>query len=126
MGFYISTHLARCRRSRLHRDLGWRRPHFQDSFYHFWCAIFACCAGCIFDWRSLLLTDAGLAASTGGPNAHGAAGMVATIPTTLAGVVALLRYVHQQHDVGNPLLDEDVEQLLSTTVSALVTIGGGS
>ena len=50
--------------------------------------------------------------------------MVATVPTTIAGVVALLRYVDEEHARGNKVLyDETFESLISTTVSALDTIG---
>jgi hypothetical protein len=52
--------------------------------------------------------------------------MLGTVPTTLSGVVALLRYISQEHDEGNPILDNDGEELLSTTISALVAIGGVS
>jgi hypothetical protein len=53
--------------------------------------------------------------------------MVATVPTTIAGVVALLRYVDEAHAGGNKLLyDETFEDLISTTVSALDRIGAVS
>jgi len=53
-----------------------------------------------------------------------AAEMVATVPTTIGGVMALLRYVDEEHARGNKLLyDESFEELISTTVSALTRIG---
>jgi hypothetical protein len=51
--------------------------------------------------------------------------MVATIPTTFAGLLALLRYVEREHARGETFLDQDgLEKLISTTVSALEAIGG--
>ena len=53
--------------------------------------------------------------------------MVATVPTTLAGLLALLRYVEHEHARGETLLDEsELEELLSAAVSALERIGGVS
>jgi hypothetical protein len=53
--------------------------------------------------------------------------MVATVPTTIAGVMALLRYVDEEHARGNKILyDETFEGLISTIVSALDTIGAAS
>jgi hypothetical protein len=47
--------------------------------------------------------------------------MIATAPTTLAGLLALLRYVEKEKA---EFLDEDaLKELLSTTVSALASIG---
>ena len=51
--------------------------------------------------------------------------MVATVPTTFAGLLALLSYVKQKHDAGDQILHgETFEELLWTTVSALDGIGG--
>jgi hypothetical protein len=50
--------------------------------------------------------------------------MLATVPTTFAGVLALLRYVEQER---GEFLDETAfKELLSTTVSALATLGAVS
>jgi hypothetical protein len=46
--------------------------------------------------------------------------MAATVPTSIAGLVALLRYVEAEHARGERFLDQGaLEELLSTTVSAL-------
>jgi hypothetical protein len=55
--------------------------------------------------------------------------MAATVPTTLAGLLALLRYVEKMHngDGGEEMLDEDgLVELVSTTISALERIGAVS
>lgn len=53
-------------------------------------------------------------------DSNACAEMVATIPTTFAGVMALLRFVDEEHARGNKLLyDETFEVLISTTISAL-------
>jgi hypothetical protein len=55
--------------------------------------------------------------------------MAATVPTTLAGLLALLRYVEKMHngDGGEEMLDEEgLEKLVSTTVAALEKIGAVS
>jgi hypothetical protein len=53
--------------------------------------------------------------------------MVATVPTTIAGVVALLRYVDEEHARRNELLyDETFEDLISTTAVPLASIGAVS
>jgi hypothetical protein len=53
--------------------------------------------------------------------------MAATVPTTLAGLLALLRYVEKMQDGGNEMLDEAaLVKLVSTTISALERIGGVS
>jgi hypothetical protein len=49
--------------------------------------------------------------------------MVATEPTTLAGLLALLRYVEDEHDRGEKILDESgLEELVSVTVTALAAV----
>jgi hypothetical protein len=53
--------------------------------------------------------------------------MIATAPTTLAGLLALLRYVEQEHARGEKLLDQNgLEELLSATITALGAIGAVS
>ena len=53
--------------------------------------------------------------------------MVATVPTTFAGVLGLLRYVEQRHAKGDKILDEGgLEEVVSTTISALASIGAVS
>jgi hypothetical protein len=49
--------------------------------------------------------------------------MIATAPTTLAGLLALLRYVEEEHDRGEKILDESgLEELVSVTVTALAAV----
>lgn len=53
--------------------------------------------------------------------------LVGTVPTTLAGILALLRYVEHEHARGETFLDQDqLEELLSTTADAVQAIGGVS
>jgi hypothetical protein len=51
--------------------------------------------------------------------------MIATAPTTLAGLLTLLRYVEGEHDRGEKILDENgLEELISVTVTALAAVVG--
>jgi hypothetical protein len=51
--------------------------------------------------------------------------MTATVPTTLAGLLTLLRYVEGEHDRGEKILDENgLEELISVTVTALAAVVG--
>jgi hypothetical protein len=52
--------------------------------------------------------------------------MLATIPTTFAGVLALLRYVDQEAEEKLLILEDGAEELVSITLSALERIGGVS
>jgi hypothetical protein len=53
--------------------------------------------------------------------------MISTVPTSLAGLLALLRYVEAEHARGEKFLDQGaLEELVSTTVSALAAIGAVS
>jgi hypothetical protein len=46
--------------------------------------------------------------------------MIATVPTTKAGLIALLSYVLSEHGRGNYILDEDgLLELIKTTASSL-------
>src|SRR5450631_1644399 len=102
MGFYISYHLDRCRRSWLLRDLGGRRPHFQDSFYYLWCAILAGSAGGICDWRSLLLTRS----RTGNAGRRGRGS-----PTTSAQKLIIADHQHASAQLG-PACEDHVDLAL--------------
>jgi hypothetical protein len=49
--------------------------------------------------------------------------MIATVPTTLAGLREMLRYVVERHEAGDDILDgEEWIELVSTTVDALEMI----
>jgi hypothetical protein len=53
--------------------------------------------------------------------------MIATGPTTLPGLLALLRYIKREVNRGDVVLEQDgLEKLLSSTISVLVAIGGVS
>jgi hypothetical protein len=66
-------------------------------------------------------------AAAGDAEREASAEMVATVPTTLVGLLASLLYVEQEHIRGERFLDEDgLEEIISTTVSALAAIGAAS